>query len=411
MINTDSLFESIESGFIDMATFHLIKKDQYLSFEYNKRMSDIYDTISDQALKALDWDNFNKDKKDTLTTILENLPRETGGYNIPISLDLMFRSDGHSFSKLFHIFKKNNHQPFSLEITQAFVNTVLKFADTNEFKGMVCFYLCSDEITGLSRHGEIAKDRENNVYTGSHPFGGKRDKLTSMISATISANFFMEMKKMVNEKILDEVCNQRKSLPTFDARVFPTNKTLVGLMFMSRILSCYRNTVSEFHDYFFGTKAGVGISSVDKKKHMLDVYGFDFDKQCPPCLKYGVFVKGSKVFVPTRIPKNDEQFVNFLYAKELTDNLPYMITLEEMLSTYPSTYIPNEIREEKRIKHEQDMKIREEKRAEKEERSRQYVRPSHEEVIRLRLEKKKQKEAKRQEKLEKVSKNKESINI
>lgn len=399
----------INKTFGEMASYHIINMGKQQSYEYNKIMYDLFDKISDISLKIIeDNDTSDKDQREFLITTLENLPRQLGGYNLPISLDMMFRSDGHSFSKLFNVFKESNFQPFSLEITRSFVNTIIKFANTNEFKNMTVFYLCSDEITGLSRHGELVKEKDKYAYNGAHPFGGKKDKLTSMISATISSNFSIEMKKLVDQKTFDQVCEQRKSLPTFDARVFPTNQKLVGLMFLSRILSCYRNTVSELHDYFFGTKAGFGMSSSDKKKHMLDVYEFDFDKQCPPCLKYGIFIKGSKTFVPLKIPKNDDQFVEFLYSKETSEMPVNTTTFEDILNLYPEgNYIPGTIRNNKKEKYHEDMKIRTERMIQKEERSKQRIRPSKEEVIKLRIERKKQKEQMKRKKFEKLGDEKE----
>lgn len=53
--------------------------------------------------------------------------------------------------------------------------------------------------------------------------------------------------------------------PTFDCRIFPINNKLVGSMFLLCILSCYKNCVNEFHDYFFGAKAGFKLTCNDKK--------------------------------------------------------------------------------------------------------------------------------------------------
>ena len=394
-IGNSNKLDEITQLFTKMGIYALTEYKNCLSTEYNNTMSKLFNELSEKVLEIISK-NKDKDLKELVISSLESLPRQLGGHILPISLDLMFRSDGHSFSKLFHAFKKNNLQPFSLNINKVFVNTCLKFASTDEFKSITTFYLCSDEITGLSRHGSLIK--EDNTYTGGHPFGGKRDKLTSMIASTLSANFSLEMGKLVDRKIFDEVCGQRKSLPTFDARVFPTNSKIVGEMFLSRILSCHRNTVSEFHDYFFGTKAGFGMSSTDKKKHMMTDYQYDFDKECPSCLKYGIFIKDGHVLVPTKIPKNDDKFVEFLYEKRFDDlkvSSDEFVSFEDMLKLYPEgNYIPETIRTEKNKQYEKNNQIAIEKKLLKEEKSKQYIRPDRDEVIRLRNEKMKLKHKK-----------------
>ena len=337
-------------------------------FEYSQKISVTFDKIADIICDLIE-SNISNDSKINLITKLEENPLLCEHRLIPRSLDLIYRSDGHGFSKFLKPFKNVHCQPFLLDITNALNQLVVGFEKMNEFKKKLStYYLCSDEITGLSPHGEICDKvtsyEESNIlirsYTGQHPFSGKINKTTSMIASTISANFSPLMRKAVDPKLFDEICEKRKSYPTFDARVFASNRKLVGMMFISRVRSCYRNTVSEFHDYFFGTKSGFKMNSTEKIKHMRDVYQYDFEGSCPPCLKYGIYIKGDVVIVPLTKPSlnilsndllTDKPFIDFLYSKEVPtiDNVPFKwISFDEMMKLYPDGYyIPQNVRDEK----------------------------------------------------------------
>jgi len=380
--------ETITTELLEIAKYHLTCPDE-LSYEYNKKIHDLYDKISDLIIK----NNLNTKDKDSQTQIidlLENLPRNLGGSTIPISLDLMFRCDGHGFSKFLSFFKKIDHQPFSLQVLQTFINSIINFSHVNEFREITTFYMCSDEITGLSPHGTEIFEKNKNTYIGSHPFGGRKDKVTSMLSAMISVYFFDTLRKMFDLDFFEEICAKRKVLPTFDARIFPTNQKLVGDMFISRMLSCSRNTVSEFHDYFFGTKSGFKMSSSEKKQHMLEIHNYDYDVECPKFLKYGVYIKNHKAYVPLKIPKNDDKFIEFLYSKDYIQHDDF-VPFEDIIKNYNNIYIPKDIYENKKIQHEEQLKYSEERKKEKEEKAKDYPRPSKEEIEKARLDRKKQK--------------------
>jgi hypothetical protein len=230
---------------------------------------------------------------------------------------------------------------------------------------------------------------------GSHPFGAKRDKITSMISSTLSANFTPLLEAITGVHLMERIARERKSFPTFDARVFMANRLVVGKMFVSRVKSCYRNAVGEFHDYFFGAKAAHGLSSGEKVERISACYNFHFESMCPPCLKYGVFIKGQKAIVPLTKPYDCDKFVDFLYAKDWEEkDCPFKYVLfEDMMEAYPSgCYIDKEIMDQKRVEFRAAAKMREEKEFLKEARSLEYPRPSREEVLRLRAYKKKNRE-------------------
>jgi hypothetical protein len=145
--------KAITTSFIHMAQYHMENYEAVLSFDYNDTIRSLYDRVAFHSLTALELFRGikakHKNKKDVIIGMLEDLPRTIGGYNVPLTLDLVFRADGHAFSKLFGYYKKVDLQPFSLAITKAFISLALKFAQTNEFSGMDTFYLCSDEITGI----------------------------------------------------------------------------------------------------------------------------------------------------------------------------------------------------------------------------------------------------------------------
>lgn len=74
-------------------------------------MYSLYDKISDIFMKLIK----DKNQREHIIMMLENFSRNMN-YDIPISLDLMFRADGHNFSKLLKCIKKDDLQPFSLNL-------------------------------------------------------------------------------------------------------------------------------------------------------------------------------------------------------------------------------------------------------------------------------------------------------
>jgi tRNA(His) 5'-end guanylyltransferase len=424
------LKEQVCDGFCQMASYHVLNYDKHLTVEYMDQMKSLFDNISSNADKAIVLANNNKSEKDAIMSMLENMPRQIGGYNVPLSTNLMFRADGHGFSSLFKDFKQDNTQPFSLNITKAFIDTVLKFASTNEFKNQFCtYYLCSDEITGLSKGGQKHQEKNGTyVYNGSHPFAAKHDKVTSMISATLSSNFCPIMRQNIDQNLFDKINEKRGSQPTFDARVYPANNKVVGHMFMSRVLSCYRNTVSELHDFFFGVRAGNGKKSKEKKQRMMDSFGFDFDKMCPPCLKYGVFLKHGTVIIPTELPKLTPEFIDFLYqskdmyqSQEGSDKLeeekddgcqldlkklvPFACTtFDDMLKEYKDGhYISEEIRQQKKDDYEKKKMQEEINKVTRAEKAKSFVVPSKEQQLLAKLAKKQAKQSKKEIALARVN--------
>ena len=380
------LIEQIKTEFLEIAKYYITCPNE-LSYEYNIKMNELYDKISDIAKNDIILKD--KDLHTQIINLMENIPRNIGGSIIPISLDLMFRCDGHGFSKFLHFFKKIDHQPFSLQVLKTFITTVVNFSYVNEFSEITTFYMCSDEISGISPHGTPIFEKNKYSYIGAHPFGGRKDKVTSMLSSMISVYFFDSIKKIFDHTILDDIIDKRNVLPAFDARIFPTNRKLVGNMFISRMLSCSRNTVSEFHDYFFGTKDSYKKSSSEKKEHMNDVYNYNYNTQCPNFLKYGIYIKNHKVYVPLKIPNNDGKFIEFLYSKNDIQHDDFVLLDDKI---FDNNYIPNEIIESKQKKHEEHLEKSKQHMKEKEEKSQTYIRPTKEQVQQARIERKKMKE-------------------
>ncbi len=331
-----SVHTQLSNLYLEMDTIykaHYVRPDKDV-FTYYSQMAIIYNKISVYATDA--QIKFPQMKNDIITMI-ENLPRDLCSFNTPPSLDMMFRSDGHAFSKLFNALKKTNLQPFSLDVTKTFAKLGSVFSKTHEMQGISTLYFCSDEFTGLFPHS----GQHLNKYTSEHIFGGKRDKLNSLIGATFSTNFDDQMQKCLptNEfEVYRTSCITRKSFPTFDSRIFFVDENIIGQMFLSRIFSCYRNAVSEIHDRFFGTKAGYGLNNKEKKLRMIELHGFDFDRDCPSCLKFGTFIKNGIAYAILEIPKDIPKFIEWLYAKDIDilDSPFELMLLDDVFKLYPN---------------------------------------------------------------------------
>ncbi len=116
-------------------------------------------------------------------------------------LPVIVRLDGRSFSK----FTKGMKKPFDESFRQAMIEVTKYLVEQTHAK---IGYTQSDEIT-LVLYTE-------NLQAGSVLFDGRVQKIASNFASMASVKFLLEMQKRFPEKVSVE-----KTLPSFDARVFP----------------------------------------------------------------------------------------------------------------------------------------------------------------------------------------------
>lgn len=116
-------------------------------------------------------------------------------------LPVMVRLDGRSFSK----FTKGMERPFDANFREAMIEVTKYLVEQTHSK---IGYTQSDEIS-LVLYTE-------NLKSGSIFFDGRVQKIASNLASMASVKFLLEMQKRFPEKV-----DGTKTLPSFDARVFP----------------------------------------------------------------------------------------------------------------------------------------------------------------------------------------------
>lgn len=203
----------------------------------------------------------------------------------------ILRFDGHNFSKFTNGFKK----PFDNKMKNAMQDTTK--AVMGKFNATLG-YVQSDEITLVFKPKYNSKEEfEASLDKSEHIFGGKRDKLISVITGYISTKFNYYINKYM------QWCNPLEYKPYFtdivmaceqhfDGRLIvfePSEMTEMLNYFVWRQNDCLRNCTSTW------TRFKCGKTAVHKKKfaemvEMLDATDMKHD-MIPFQYKYGVFAK------------------------------------------------------------------------------------------------------------------------
>ena len=169
----------------------------------------------------------------------------------------ILRYDGHCFSK----FTNGFHKPFDDKMKNAMQSTT---KDVLEKFNAVLGYVQSDEISIVFKSIYATKEEyEASTDKSEHIFGGKRDKLISVIAGYISArfNFHINEERKRGDMLayypyfieLLKKCEQH-----FDGRliVFEPSEIIEILnYFVWRQNDCLRNCTSSYARYFCGQKS------------------------------------------------------------------------------------------------------------------------------------------------------------
>lgn len=202
------------------------------------------------------------------------------------------RIDGNNFSSFTHKLKNLYKHVFVKEFQNAMIETcndlLLKFRPSTA-------YTHSDEITLIFSPNKL----ENGTYT-QHPYGGRVDKLISLISSSASTSFTKNLMKykMYVESVdqIEKVVNSTSI--AFDGRiiVFPIENTYEILNHMIwRTRDANRNYISTYADKYIGKHNTFGMSNITKLEKLKTEHKFDLnDTELSPnqlCEKHGVFLK------------------------------------------------------------------------------------------------------------------------
>ena len=178
------------------------------------------------------------------------------------NLPIMVRVDGRAF----HTFTKGLNRPFDVRLTMCMHETAKTLLD--KFNGYIS-YVQSDEISLI-----ISGDENSRM------FGGSRDKLVSLISATASVAFY--------KALLQNLPDKAHELPVFDCRAFQyPSLDIYAENLMWRETDATRNSLTMLcHAYF--SKDKLHKANRQKQHEMLHSVGINWDSY-PSYFKRGTY--------------------------------------------------------------------------------------------------------------------------
>lgn len=226
---------------------------------------------------------------------------------------ILVRLDGHNFKKLSSYFNKTKEQPFNPLFVDCMVKTAVDCF--TKFNALFAF-VCSDEITLLF------DTHKNNL------FNGRINKILSLIPsyATLKFNSYLREKeiniyrrfmqaydnycycgddtkfniyKQEYYKFKDLINNENY----FDGRIIQMNKKEILNNIIWRQRDCLKNSITTYAlQYYINPKLQYKNST--QKIQMMKFKDFDYEKQVPIHLKYGVFIKKEQYLKENKFIRN-----------------------------------------------------------------------------------------------------------
>jgi tRNA(His) guanylyltransferase len=179
---------------------------------------------------------------------------------------LLARADGRAF----HTFTRDLLRPFDQRMSDAMLYTTQQLCHL--FNARLA-YTQSDEITLCFYYEPSA--------SADYPFGGRLQKLCSLIAAQASVLFYSRISESMPEKT--------KELPVFDCRVFKTLTFESALnTFIWREKDARKNAVSMAASSVYKPKDLEGVSTSSRLK-MLAEKGINFNADYSTHFKKGVY--------------------------------------------------------------------------------------------------------------------------
>jgi tRNA(His) 5'-end guanylyltransferase len=214
--------------------------------------------------------------KDKLGDLLKGQEQVEAGRKADPFLPLMARIDGKCFSK----FTKGLQRPFDERFVALMVATTEHLVEQSE---ALLGYCQSDEIT-LYWYND--KDQYSNR---DYWFGGKYQKLTSVLASTASSYFTANLPNFIPEKV--------GQYPAFDCRVWNVpDLEHVWKNFLWRFRDAEKNSVSMYARHFF-PHSNLQNKKSGEMKQMLYCYGKPWD-DLPSHFREGTYVRRERILVP-----------------------------------------------------------------------------------------------------------------
>ena len=201
----------------------------------------------------------------------------------------IIRLDGNNFSK----FTKGLKKPFDINFVKSMVLTMndlmIKFNATTG-------YTHSDEITLIFNRVCTKQEYINKENKSNYSYNGRTIKSLTLISGYCSTRFNYHIYNLINlknytAKFIDKIARFDQC---FDARLLNVKENDIDIYDHMRWRStydCIRNCISTYARSYFSVKELDGIKSKDQITMMLKEKNFDWIKDCPIYLKFGVYAK------------------------------------------------------------------------------------------------------------------------
>ena len=211
-------------------------------------------------------------KNDSLGDRMKMYESATTGRVIFKGQPIIARLDGKSF----HTFTKGLRRPYDERLKNLMIAITKELVDRY---GAKIGYHQSDEITLV---WYIQPDSQQ-----EYPFGGRVQKLESILASTASA--------FMNKHLTEYLPEKSSSMPVFDCRVFAVpNLTEAYNTLVWRQQDCVKNAITMAAQSVYSHKALHGKSG-EEKQEMLFQKGINFNDY-PFWFKRGTFVQRMKVF-------------------------------------------------------------------------------------------------------------------
>lgn len=235
---------------------------------------------------------------------------------VPSEECFLVRLDGCNF----RTFTKGMDRPFDLRFAEAMIKTtedlLTKFNCRTGFTQ-------SDEITLFFSNCDVEKGQ-------THLYGGRVQKLCSILAAYTSVRFNANMKKHEWNSVLQGKLEQGA---IFDARIIiPDNEHDVVNCFLWRhIFECSRNAIMAIAQHHFSAKELHGIKCQEALE-MLSAKGIHL-RDFPDYCVYGTYVKK---ILEEKMGKNPKTGAEEPCVKTVTRrrSVAYAVTLEYVIEKY-----------------------------------------------------------------------------
>lgn len=252
----------------------------------------------------------------------------------------LVRLDGKNFSSK----TTNLVKPFDKVFTEAMLYTARDLLE--EYHGSTVF-VQSDEITILFRPLMTKEEYKNGLNNSTHLFGGRVQKLLSILAGFTSTRFTINFANQLNKSALTEIDENIKNTHIeylnkingngllerasfcFDARliIFPINRSfeVVNNILWRSVHDGYRNFVSGLCYYHLSKKSLEGINTTERALLLKSQKNILVEDQ-PSHLRYGWYLKTLSKEVNC---ENGVTTRNFTVAKSF--KIKYTQQIEKML--------------------------------------------------------------------------------